>query len=1067
MSDDVTNISPIRPTDEVTATPPVEPPTRDPAGTAIAGRAATPDSTAVVGRPPGNAPVGVVSVPGYEVRGEIARGGMGRVLAAYDLAFGREVAIKVVLAGPNAATTAGRFVRESRITGRLTHPNIPPAYQLGELADGSPFLAMKLVRGRTLAALLAERADQAHDLPRFVGIFEQVCQAVGYAHSQGVIHRDIKPANVMVGAFGEVQVMDWGLARDTRAGGPDPESADEADPSPRAWTATGSTVGDDRTQAGAVMGTPAYMAPEQARGEELDARVDVFALGGLLTSILVGRAPFWSGDVNSTMVLAASGDTSEVVAALDGCTADPELVGLARRCLAPTRADRPADGTAVAALAAAYRVGVEERLRAAERDRAAAEARATEQRKRRRVQLVLAAAVVLLVAGAGGVAVWRVREVGQRREDELQQTAFRDSVERDRKDTAFRAQVDADRRAEGERARQARAADGVANLLDQAEAALRAGDADRAAPFLDQAARRAADDAVADHAERLAAYRRDLDMLRALDRVNNFRWTPINFNLPPDAKVVEQWAAAFAGYGIVPGTTPPAEAVARVAGSPLKDSLLSALDGWLARVPSEPVRAILAAADPDPFRDEVRRLLAAGDRDRLAGLAGRAEWAAQPPGLVRAYALSRAVSAAVARGLLTRVVQVRPSDFGLLVELALTYPINTAEGAADRVRWIQAALALRPRNVAAINSLGLALLDKKEPDGAAAAFREAIRLDPTNPLPQSNLGSALRDKRDFDGAAAAYREAIRVDPTYPLPHNGLGNTLLDKKDLDGAVAAYREAIRLDPTFARSHNGLGNALRDKRDLDGAAAAYREAIRLDPMSAFPHNGLGNVLWGKKDLDGAATAYREAIRLDPTYPLPHNGLGNVLQDKEDPDGAAAAFREAIRLDPTNPLPHNGLGVVLRDKRDFDGAAVAFRGAIRLDPTNPLPHNGLGVVLRDKRDFDGAAAAFRGAIRLDPGNASYHNSLGVTFELMLELAEAEGAYREAVRLNPRFSVSHANLGDVYRKQGRHADAIAAYRAALAVQPTLGFAREGLAYCLRVQRGEVPTAPPPRAVAR
>ncbi len=208
------NADPTRPatprTDPDTATPPL-----DPTPTAADGRPSTPDSTAVAGHSHGAAPAGMVTIPGYEVRDEIARGGMGRVLAAFDVSFGREVAIKVVLPGPNAATTAGRFVRESRITGRLTHPGIPPAYHLGELADGSPFLAMKLVRGRTLAALLAERPTVSHDLPRFVAVFEQVCQAVGYAHSQGVIHRDLKPANVMVGAFGEVQVMDWGLARES------------------------------------------------------------------------------------------------------------------------------------------------------------------------------------------------------------------------------------------------------------------------------------------------------------------------------------------------------------------------------------------------------------------------------------------------------------------------------------------------------------------------------------------------------------------------------------------------------------------------------------------------------------------------------------------------------------------------------------------------------------------------------------------------------------------------------------------------------------------------------------
>src|SRR5262249_30014892 len=152
---------------------------------------------------------------------------------------------------------------------------------------------MKLVEGRTLAALLKERADPTRDLPHFLTIFQQVCQAVAYAHKQGVIHRDLKPANVMVGAFGEVQVMDWGLAKalDRGRGRPAAESEGMA-----AADGQAGSGGDPRlmTQAGAVLGTYAYMAPEQARGEVegLDERCDVFGLGAILCEILTGRPPF-------------------------------------------------------------------------------------------------------------------------------------------------------------------------------------------------------------------------------------------------------------------------------------------------------------------------------------------------------------------------------------------------------------------------------------------------------------------------------------------------------------------------------------------------------------------------------------------------------------------------------------------------------------------------------------------------------------------------------------------------------------------------------------------------------
>ncbi|MBN9118992.1 MAG: protein kinase, partial [Planctomycetes bacterium] len=354
-------------------------------------------------------PGAVPEVPGYELTREIARGGMGVVYAARDVTLDREVAIKVMLPSMSGAV----FVRESRITARLPHPGIPPAHALGTLADGRPFLAMKLVKGDTLDKLLRARARAGADRGRFVVVFEQLCQAVGYAHAQGIVHRDLKPSNVMVGAFGEVQVMDWGLAKSI--GGTEPEAAEPAgDGAPAADVAA--------TVAGQVKGTPAYMAPEQARGEPVDARADVFALGGILAVMLTGKPPFVGNSVLDTIVRAAGAELADIMAALDACGADGELVSLAKRCLAARAENRPASGEDVARAVAGYREGVDARLQQAERTRAAAEARAAEelntrreaearadaerakgaeQRKRRLVQLVLAGVVALVAIGSG------------------------------------------------------------------------------------------------------------------------------------------------------------------------------------------------------------------------------------------------------------------------------------------------------------------------------------------------------------------------------------------------------------------------------------------------------------------------------------------------------------------------------------------------------------------------------------------------------------------------------------------------------------------------------------------
>ena len=340
------------------------------------------------------------TVPGYRVLREIARGGMGKILAAHDLSLDRDVAIKVLLPG----APSDRFVRESKITARLPHPGIPPVYALGTLPDRSPFLALKLIAGQTLAAEM-----MTADRPRLLQAFTQVCQAAGFAHSRSVIHRDLKPANVMVGAFGEVQVMDWGLAKDLASQETTDEPRSSAVP-PDSFVGTdadqttdhrapGEST-DDQTQAGTVLGTPAYMAPEQARGEPTDARADVFSLGGILCKILTGRPPFNGKSAPEVIQRARVADLAEANARLDGCGADAELVALCQICLSPNPADRPANGQAVADALTAYLNGVQDRLHAVERERAVAGAKAIEERRRRKIQIITLG-LVLFALSAG------------------------------------------------------------------------------------------------------------------------------------------------------------------------------------------------------------------------------------------------------------------------------------------------------------------------------------------------------------------------------------------------------------------------------------------------------------------------------------------------------------------------------------------------------------------------------------------------------------------------------------------------------------------------------------------
>ncbi len=232
----------------------------------------------------------------YTLQEPVGQGGMGTVYRASDRALGRDVAIKVLRGDVADAEAAVRLEREARILARLEHPGIVPVHDVGVLADGRVFYVMKLVRGRRLQEF-AQGASRS-DVLRVV---LRVCETVGFAHAHGVVHRDLKPSNIMVGAFGEVLVLDWGIARVVGigraaaadgAGNAPPPAALEAPPSAAsAGDAATGPAPDPVTAPGTVLGTPGFMAPEQAQGQPglVDARTDVYGLGAILRAVIAAE----------------------------------------------------------------------------------------------------------------------------------------------------------------------------------------------------------------------------------------------------------------------------------------------------------------------------------------------------------------------------------------------------------------------------------------------------------------------------------------------------------------------------------------------------------------------------------------------------------------------------------------------------------------------------------------------------------------------------------------------------------------------------------------------------------
>ncbi len=338
-------------------------------GTAAFGDAPAPgDEAPTVGAIPLPLPE---AIDRYEILGELGIGGMGRVLLARDPELGREVAIKHVLDPHEGERRLARFVTEARVTAQLDHPSIVPVYEAGLSADGTVWYSMKRVVGRSLRDVLSLLRDgrRAGSWTRrgLLRAFVQVCDAMSYAHDRGVLHRDLKPANVMLGEYGEVYVMDWGLARLIEDADELPRPADEAE---------ASSTGSLRTLAGSVIGTPGYMSPEQAVGalDQLDARSDVWSLGALLFEILTlsrAYAPQSPEAMAFQIVSRPPPDPRERAPQLD---IDDEVADLSLRAMATDPPDRL---PSAAALAEGVRSFLEGRRRAEEAARHLADARAS------------------------------------------------------------------------------------------------------------------------------------------------------------------------------------------------------------------------------------------------------------------------------------------------------------------------------------------------------------------------------------------------------------------------------------------------------------------------------------------------------------------------------------------------------------------------------------------------------------------------------------------------------------------------------------------------------------------
>ncbi len=654
------------------------------------------DDTAPTGALAGELP----QISGYAIEGVLGRGGMGIVYQARDLRLNRPVALKMLLTGVFASPEErARFLREAEAEAGLSHPHIVQVHQVGD-HDGRPYYTMEFVEGGSLAEKLRGTPQPARQAAALVAT---LAQAVHVAHEKGIVHRDLKPANVLLSADSTPKIADFGIAG-------------------RLEGTSGLTL------SGVVIGTPSYMAPEQALGKshELGRAVDTYSLGAILYELLTGRPPFRAETAAETLQQVISQEPVPPTRLNAAVPRDAETICL--KCLEKQPHCRYSSAAALADDLHRFQRGDPITARPVR-----AHERLARWVRRNPTQAALVSTVLALFVLAVGGGLMQERQRAER--------------------LAERA------------SREARAGEAIEAALERAAVARNQGHWAEVRAAFEGSTSLLETSAPADLRQKLSQARADAEMVLDLEeirlRLSEGRADQGKFSLYVD----QAYGGAFRNYGIVLEAREPSVAAARIRNSDIRETLLAFLYDWLHWVTDanrDKLRALLDLADDDPWRREFCEALALKDEWRLNALA-RAEGAvAQPPVILSGLAgtLINGPHRLIALALLREAQERHPQDFWINFLLGLYWG---QESAQEAVGYCRAAVAIRPNSDQAYALLGRALRAQGSKSGASAAFRRALELNPNCPVGK-DLANAVDRKSGLEEARIAWEKLVNRDP---------------------------------------------------------------------------------------------------------------------------------------------------------------------------------------------------------------------------------------------------------------------------------------------------------------
>ncbi len=949
----------------------------------------------------------------YELIGEIARGGMGCVLKVRDRNLRRELAVKTLL--PRVAgqmSLVERFQGEAEITGSLQHPGIPPVVEVGRLGNGNPFFSMKLVNGDTLAQLLTGRTSPLDRLDDFIEIFQSVSQTIAYAHSRRIIHRDLKPHNVMVGAFGEVQVMDWGLAK----------SLDRDDEE---------SVGDDvpgsgsETSTGTVLGTLGYMSPEQAWGDrsQVDQRADVYGLGSILCCILTGSPPYTAAQHREAIAARQISPDQTALELADTTKIPEELVSLARQCLAPVDR-RLGDAGEVAAAVESYVQSSAERARRAEVEAAEQKAKVESERRRFRSQLIAAVAVLGAVTAllVGGGWLW-IRETVSRasRDQELSESLNNISA-----DFGKLLQDPSGNESVWLRTR---------DQLTRANAVVQSGSVDgELATELRQTS------------DQFAQLEKDRKLFDSFTKTYfESGQTVLGHSNDWDLKsAMQEYREAVLEYGINWNETTAEEFSKFILQRPeaIRRELIVHLGVWFESTVSQNggertwLHLVLQSTDTDKWRLRLWDALLDRDYDEVSKLLKDDAAQQQPPSLIvvvcRSLKFDSTSRGDVLRRVLTRLHEQQPSDFWLNMTLGQTYLWDEPKDYYRATNYYAAAIATSQSNAIAHREMAVALNYLGRREEAIASLRKAISISDTLAVAKSDLARMLAEEGQFDEAITLAVDTIELVPWHSWAYHTLA-IVLQKEGREDWIDRFDDLVPSHASKLWAATGL--------------AAQLDAIGQTPLAievlqkATPNTGkfsplvtLGTMLRNEKRHDEAIAVFQQAIEIGGGSSGSHQlAITYAAQDRHDL--AVETLRELVKANPDDiPVLQSLVSQLYRAGKSAEAIDLTQKLAKRW-PDEIWFVDWLGFLYSRANDLKSAAEVYRSALEIDPDHQNSLLNLSRILRDSDQQADAIRLLEEAVGRQASTNVS-LELGNLYETAGRREDAIRLYTEMLRRNP-------------------------------